>query len=99
MARVPRPGGTLCLLDIIFASEAALSAAREELAPSWEPTEVYHLVSGLDAQFHSVGFGQPWWRRTARCHWAVVVGRQESRRRTAIRGLLYWVGKRIAEST
>lgn len=76
LARVLKAGGSVCLLDIMFASDAALTAARDALARFWDPSEVYHLVGDLDADLYRAGFDRPRWRQTARCHWAVVANRR-----------------------
>lgn len=74
VARVLVPGGELCLLDIIFASAAALADAQRAIA-TWDPDEEYPLVGELDAALHGAGLGAVAWQQTAPCHWAVQARR------------------------
>lgn len=75
LARVLNPGGYICLLDIMFASEHARAEAKHLLGRSWDKRQAYALVGDLDAHLREVGFGRLQWRQTAPCHW-VVVGRR-----------------------
>jgi putative AdoMet-dependent methyltransferase len=77
VARVLRPGGAICLLDLIFASPAAVAEARRRLGDSWDDAEEYPLVGELDGQLRAAGFAALRWRQTAPCHW-VVTGRRAS---------------------
>lgn len=77
LARVLRPGGWLCLLDIIFASAAARAEAAEALGRLWDPEEDYPLVGDLDSHLRTAGFTGTRWRQTAPCHWMVVVRNTE----------------------
>ncbi len=71
-ARVIRSGGHICLLDIVFASPAALAEASEELHEQWDPDEIYPLVGELDTSLRSGGFSTLRWQQTAPYHWAVA---------------------------
>lgn len=75
IARVIEPGGTLCLLDIIFASPAARDEARYALADRWDDGEDYPLVGAVDAALRAAGFRGSRWQQTAPCHWAVRCSR------------------------
>lgn len=77
-ARVIRSGGYICLLDIMFASPAALAEASEDLREQWDPDEVYPLVGELDASLRTAGFSQLRWQQTVPYHWAVT-GRRITR--------------------
>ncbi|WP_043713861.1 class I SAM-dependent methyltransferase [Symbiobacterium thermophilum] len=72
LARVLKPGGALCLVDILFASPAALAAAREAIGERWDDEEDYPLVGDLDQLLHEAGIGGSRWRQTAPCHWMVL---------------------------
>lgn len=67
-ARVLRTGGHICLLDIVFASPPALTAAFEALRPHWDPDEDYPLVGELDTCLHTASFSELWWQQTAAYH-------------------------------
>lgn len=75
IVRVLKPGGTICLLDIMFASSTSRNAARVGIGPLWDEEEDYPLIGDLDALLRSVGFTNTFWRQTAPCHWAVVARR------------------------
>jgi putative AdoMet-dependent methyltransferase len=71
MVEVLRPGGTLALLDIMFASPGALAEA-EAAATGWDPAETYHLVGELDELLREAGLGEIQWWQTAPMHWLVM---------------------------
>ena len=72
MARVLRPGGTLGLLDIMFASQAALAAARKDLAANWDDDETYPLIGQLDEGLRASGFASVRWLQTGSLHWLAI---------------------------
>lgn len=72
IARVLRPGGTLGLLDIIFASPAAVAEARLALGELWDDGEAYPLVDELDTLLRAAGFVALRWQQPAPWHWAVT---------------------------
>ncbi|HYF95100.1 MAG TPA: class I SAM-dependent methyltransferase [Symbiobacteriaceae bacterium] len=72
LARVVKPGGYVCLLDIIFASAGARAEARRALGDTWDESEEYPLVWELDTQLREAGFAKITWRHTAPYHWAVL---------------------------
>lgn len=72
LARVLRPGGTLCLLDVMFASPASRGEARTAMGPYWDDDEEYCLVGDLDTLLHGAGLGATSWWQTAPFHWLVV---------------------------
>lgn len=74
-ARVVKPGGYLCLLDIMFVSIASREAARLAIGARWDGDEDYPLVGDLDIALRSVGFTNAFWRQTAPCHWLVLARR------------------------
>lgn len=78
MARVLRPGGPVCLLDIMFASPAAMREAEWRIGRYWDPEEVYALVGDLDTMLRAAGFAALRWQQTAPCHWAVCGRRNEN---------------------
>lgn len=47
ISRLPKPGGTVNLLDIGFNNEAALNKAKEKHAKNWDHTERYHFEKEL----------------------------------------------------
>jgi ubiquinone/menaquinone biosynthesis C-methylase UbiE len=71
LARVTKPGGHACLLDIMFASLTAQEEAREVLGRAWDPDEVYALVGDLDEMLREAGFASMVWMQTAPWHWLV----------------------------
>ena len=75
LARILRPGGTLGLLDIIFASPAATAEARTRLVGHWDPDEDYPLVGDLDTLLRDAGLVATRWQQTAPCHWLVLARR------------------------
>lgn len=72
LLRVLKPGGSLCLLDIMFASPAAMDDAQRRLGRMWDPTEDYALVGSLDELLRMAGFAGVQWRQSAPCHWIMV---------------------------
>lgn len=70
--RVLRKGGHLCLLDIIFASHAAMEEARRHMLSHWDDSEEYSLVGGLSENLYSAGFHSVQWVQTGRLHWMCV---------------------------
>jgi len=75
MARVLRPDGVLCLLDIIFASAAAATEARNHLGRYWDDQEEYPLVGELDTLLCGASLRQIHWRQAAPCHWVGLARR------------------------
>jgi ubiquinone/menaquinone biosynthesis C-methylase UbiE len=71
ITRVLKPGGLLCLLDIMFASHAAVEDARNALGRFWDDEEVYARVSELDEDLRAADFRAPYWQQTAPYHWFV----------------------------
>ncbi len=68
VAAAVRPGGLVALLDIMFASPAALAQA-EARADGWDPTETYHFIADLDESLRTAGLtGLHRWQ-TAPMHW------------------------------
>jgi ubiquinone/menaquinone biosynthesis C-methylase UbiE len=76
MARVLKPGGWVCLLDVIFASAAAEAESARIHGRFWDPTEDYPRVGDLDEALRGAGFTGLYWRQTGPMHWAVL-GRRE----------------------
>ena len=72
MARVLKSGGYLCLVDIMFASQTAMSEAREFLANEWDEDEDYAIIGELDALLRHYCFAALRWQQTAPFHWMVV---------------------------
>lgn len=66
-----RPGGMLALLDIMFASSAALIEAKA-ISDGWDPSETYHVVGDLDSQLREAGLAELHWWQTAPMHWLVT---------------------------
>lgn len=75
LARVVKPGGWICLLDIMFASTGSRNGARSAIGAYWDDQEDYPLVAELDQMLRDTGFVNTWWRQTAPCHWAVLARR------------------------
>lgn len=73
--RVLKPGGRLCLLDIMFISGAALEAAKQRIGHYWDDEEDYPLVAELDETLREAGFSEILWRQTGPWHWAVICRR------------------------
>lgn len=72
LARVVRLGGSLCLLDIMFASRLARQTARRQQGRAWEGDDTYLLVGELDTLLREAGFGRLRWQQTSDYHWAVA---------------------------
>ena len=72
LLRVLKLGGRLCLLDIMFASSAAMDDAQRRLGRQWDPTEDYAIVGLLDGLLREAGFVGVQWRQSAPCHWSVI---------------------------
>lgn len=68
MVRVLKPGRYLCLLDIMFASELAIQAARHLL----DEDEDYAMVGELDTLLRQNSFTAVTWCQTAPLHWMVM---------------------------
>ncbi len=75
IARVVKAGGSICLLDIMFASRESRDAARAAIGSRWDDDEDYPLVGELDAVLRTAGFTNTFWRQTAPCHWVAVARR------------------------
>lgn len=73
--RVLKPGGCLCLLDVMFVSGAALEAAKRRIGRYWDDEEDYPLVAELDEALREAGFSEILWRQTGPWHWAVICRR------------------------
>jgi ribosomal-protein-alanine N-acetyltransferase len=69
---VVRPGGHVCLLDVIFPSAAARMEAERAHGPYWDRTESYPLVWELDGLLREAGFEAIRWHQTGPYHWAVA---------------------------
>lgn len=72
IARVLKPEGYLCLLDIMFASEAATQHARDMTGKAWDDSEEYALIGDLDTTLRGAGFTSISWQQTAPFHWLVT---------------------------
>ena len=72
MARVLKPGGTLCVLDIMFASQPAMQDARERIGKRWDDSEDYAIVGEFDTLLRQNGFAAAMWFQTAPFHWMVT---------------------------
>lgn len=70
------PRGYLCLLDIMFVSDAAREEARGAIGPLWDEEEEYPVVGDVDGALRAEGFGQLIWRHTGPYHWAVLARRR-----------------------
>jgi ubiquinone/menaquinone biosynthesis C-methylase UbiE len=82
-ARVLKRGGTMCILDIIFASTESALDAKERLQESWDPDESYALVGELDADLRDAGLKALVWCQTGPYHWAVAGRKAEAPEGTA----------------
>lgn len=72
IARVLKAGGYVCLLDIMFASRAAMHDARRRLGRLWDADEDYALVGDLDITLREAGFTAIQWQQTGLFHWVVI---------------------------
>jgi putative AdoMet-dependent methyltransferase len=70
--RVLKPGGRFVLVDIMFASVAALGHSKSAFHGQWDNSEDYSFVSHVDGILYEAGFSSVHWAQTARCHWVVV---------------------------
>ncbi|MBO8155513.1 MAG: methyltransferase domain-containing protein [Bacillaceae bacterium] len=70
--RVLKPGGTVCLVDLMFASEASMNDASRELADKWDDSEDYALIPEVDTLLRLTGFQHITCVQTARCHWLIT---------------------------
>jgi putative AdoMet-dependent methyltransferase len=68
--RVLRPGGRICLVDIMFASAASREEARRRIGPYWDDEEEYALVGDLNELLYRAGFRSTQWMQTGPYHWA-----------------------------
>ncbi len=71
LIRVLCPGGMLALLDIMFASSAALIEAQA-ISDGWDPSETYHVIGDLDSQLREAGLTELHWWQTAPMHWLMI---------------------------
>lgn len=72
MARVLKPGGYVCIVDIMFASAAATQAAKAVIGKAWDDEEDYALVGDLDTLLRAAGFTGVSWVQTGPFHWMVA---------------------------
>jgi putative AdoMet-dependent methyltransferase len=70
--RVIRKGGYLCLLDIMFASGAAVTEARNHMLSQWDDSEDYSLVGDLSEHLYNSGFHSVQWLQTGKLHWVCL---------------------------
>lgn len=78
IVRVTKPGGFVCLLDIMFASTLSREAAKTAIGAYWDAEEDYPLIGELDQVLREAGFVNTFWRQTAPCHWALLARRNRS---------------------
>lgn len=69
--------GTLAMLDIVFASEAAILDARKVIANRWDESEEYALVGSMDDLLRFNGFRVRQWAQTGPYHWLVLATRTD----------------------
>jgi putative AdoMet-dependent methyltransferase len=79
MARVLKPEGYLCLLDIMFVSPLAMQEARQLIAEKWDDDEDYAIVGDLDTLLRKCGFAAVKWRQSAPFHWMVTARKIETK--------------------
>jgi putative AdoMet-dependent methyltransferase len=72
IARVLKPQGYLFILDIMFASNAAIEEASELIANEWDENEDYAIVGDLDRLIREQDFASVQWRQTAPFHWMII---------------------------
>ena len=72
LARLLKPNGYVCMVDIIFASTAARENAKAQIGNYWDDVEDYPLVPDLDAYLYGSQFQRVFWQQTAHCHWALL---------------------------
>jgi len=77
IARILRMDGTLAMLDIVFASEAAILDARKAIANRWDENEEYALVGSMDDLLRFNGFRVRQWAQTGPYHWLVLATRTD----------------------
>jgi putative AdoMet-dependent methyltransferase len=70
--RVIRKGGYFCLLDIMFASGAAVAEARNRMLSQWDDSEEYSLVGDLSEHLYNSGFHSVQWLQTGKLHWVCL---------------------------
>lgn len=70
--RVLRPGGLLCILDIMFASPEAMREMQVVAGHAWDDEEDYPLVGELDGLLRAAGLRALQWQHIAQGHWAMV---------------------------
>lgn len=73
--RVLRPGGRLCLLDIIFASTSSLVEAQGRIGKHWDNDEDYPLVGELNEHLYTTGFRSTQWLQTGTFHWVCIANK------------------------
>lgn len=72
LARLLKPNGYVCMVDIIFASPAARENAKAQIGNYWDDTEDYPLVPDLDAYLYGSQFQRVFWQQTALYHWVLL---------------------------
>lgn len=72
MMRLLQPGGYLLLLEVAFASPAAIEEAAAQLADWPFDTADHPLVADLDTLLREAGLRGLQWQQTAPCIWLAV---------------------------
>jgi len=72
IGRALKPGGYLCLLDIMFASVVAMQEAKQLIGRAWDDSEDYAIVGELDTLIRRCGFTSVQWYQTAPFHWMLT---------------------------